>query len=202
MTRPDVHSGAAPPRNGGLLRQFLVDRYNDVLALGYRTALSLRFMGKGVSVHPSSDIAFRSIVRANSGGRISIGRNCEIHPYAILMTYGGDIHIGDNCSVNPYSVIYGHGGVRVGNGVRIATHVVIVPANHVPGTDEVPLHRSGITARGIVIEDGVWLGAGCRILDGVTIGRNAVVAAGCVVTRTVPANATVGGVPARVLKQR
>lgn len=118
------------------------------------------------------------------------------------MTYGGDIRIGDNCSVNPFSVVYGHGGVRIGNGVRIAAQTVIIPANHTPANDNQPVHRAPITARGIDIEDNVWIGAGARILDGVRIGRNAAVGAGSVVTKSVVANATVAGVPAHVIRQR
>lgn len=120
----------------------------------------------------------------------------------MLMTYGGDIRIGDNCSVNPFAVVYGHGGVRIGNGVRIATHVVIIPANHTPSSGKQPIRQAPVTARGIDVEDDVWIGAGARILDGVRIGRNAVIGAGSVVTRSVPADATVAGVPARVIRQR
>lgn len=120
----------------------------------------------------------------------------------MIMTYGGDICIGDDCSLNPYSIVYGHGGVRIGNGVRIAAHTVIIPANHTAVAEGQILREAPLTARGIQIDDNVWLGAGSRILDGVRIGRNAVVGAGSVVTKPVPADTTVAGVPARVIKQR
>jgi acetyltransferase-like isoleucine patch superfamily enzyme len=134
------------------------------------------------------------------GGSITVGKNCEIHDFAMIMTYGGDIVIGDNCSLNPFAIVYGHGGVRIGNGVRIAAHSVIIPANHNVPADGQPIHLAGISAQGIDIADHVWLGAGSRILDGVHIGRNAIVAAGGVVTRSVPEYATVAGVPARVIE--
>jgi acetyltransferase-like isoleucine patch superfamily enzyme len=120
----------------------------------------------------------------------------------MLLTYGGHIRIGDNCSVNPFTIVYGHGGVRIGHGVRIAAQTVIIPANHNVVTDGQPIYQSGVSAKGIDIDDHVWIGSGSRILDGVRIGRNAVIGAGSVVTKSVPENATVAGVPARVIKQR
>jgi acetyltransferase-like isoleucine patch superfamily enzyme len=165
-----------------------------------RVALEIRFFGRAITVHPTSWISLRSTIRVNGGGAIVIGKNCEIHPYAMLLTYGGKIQIGDNCSLNPFSIIYGHGGVQVGNGVRIAAHAVIIPANHNPPSDTVPLYLSGTTGKGIVIQDGVWLGAGSCVLDGTQISRNAIVGAGSVVTKSVPENATVAGVPARIIR--
>jgi acetyltransferase-like isoleucine patch superfamily enzyme len=120
----------------------------------------------------------------------------------MILTYGGDIDIGDNCSLNPFAIVYGHGGVRIGNGVRIAAHSVIVPAMHVNSAEGKALFESGITARGIEIGDNVWLGAGVTVLDGLRIGRNSIIGAGSVVTKSVPDNTTVAGVPARVIAQR
>lgn len=167
-----------------------------------RVRFALRFAWRPIHVHPTSWISSKSTVHVCGGGAINIGRHCEVHPFAMLLTYGGRIHMGDHCSVNPFTIIYGHGGVQIGNGVRIAAHTVIIPANHNAGSDIDPLYLSGVSAQGIHIDDNVWIGSGARILDGVRIGRNAIVAAGSVVTRSVPDNATVAGVPARVIKQR
>jgi acetyltransferase-like isoleucine patch superfamily enzyme len=174
----------------------------QVIGICRRVSLVLRFAVGSVKVHPTAWVSWRSVLRVNCGGSISIGRNCEIHPFSMLLTHGGQIRIGDNCSVNPFTIIYGCGGAYIGNNVRIAAHVMIVPENHNPGTDAVPLHLSGTTRKGIWIDDNVWIGAGVKILDGVSIGRNAVIGAGSVVSRSIPANATAVGVPARVLTTR
>jgi acetyltransferase-like isoleucine patch superfamily enzyme len=154
----------------------------------------------GVEIDSSSWVSAKARLLVVGGGSIRIGRNCEVHPYAMLLTHGGHISIGDDSSVNPFTVIYGGGGARIGNGVRIAAHCTIVPENHIPGTDSVPVRESGYTRKGIRIEDNVWIGSGARILDGVRIGRNAVVGAGSVVTREVPVNGKVAGVPARAIR--
>ncbi len=134
--------------------------------------------------------------------RLFIGSHCTIHPYAIISTCGGSIEIGDYCGVNPFCILYGYGGLRIGNHVMIANSCVIVPQNHVitPGTG--PLTGTGATGEGIVIHDNVWLGSHVVVVDGVEIGEGAVISAGAVVTKDVPAGAIVGGVPARFIRQR
>lgn len=180
---------------GALLGMWLAAR-----GLARRGIYFVRFFGRNVTVDPSAYVSRRSVIRVR-GGSLRIGAGCEIHDYAMLMTYGGDIDLGRQCSLNPFAIVYGHGGVRIGEGVRIAAHTVIIPANHnVPEVGR-PLHEAGVTTQGIEIGDHVWLGSGARILDGVRIGDNAVVAAGSVVTRSVPAGTVVAGVPARPLER-
>ena len=155
-----------------------------------------------VHIDPSSWISRRSSIRTDGGGTITIGKSCELHDFSMLLTYGGDIKIGDHCSINPFTIIYGHGGVSIGSGVRIAAHTVVIPANHNIGDRGQPLHSSGVVTRGITIGDEVWIGSGVRILDGVHIGDHAVIGAGSVVTKSIPANCMAAGVPARVIKER
>jgi acetyltransferase-like isoleucine patch superfamily enzyme len=169
----------------------------ETVYLWRRAAYTARFVGRPIRVHPTAWVSARSTFRTRGRrGSITIGAHCEIHPYAMLLTYGGDIRVGEHCSLNPFSIVYGHGGVTIGDGVRIAAHTVIVPGNHNKSADGQPVYRSGVTARGIRIGDNVWIGAGVRILDGVEIGRDVVIGAGSVVTKSVPAGQTVAGVPA------
>jgi acetyltransferase-like isoleucine patch superfamily enzyme len=115
---------------------------------------------------------------------------------------GGSIVIGTKSSINPYCVLYGTGGLVIGDFVRIAAHTVIVAASHRFDRTDVPICAQGSSAVGITIENDVWVGAGVQILDGVRIGRGAIIAAGAVVRSDVEPFAIVGGVPARVIKRR
>lgn len=155
-----------------------------------------------IHVGKGSIIEHGAILRAARGGRIRIGKNCYVSSGAQLITHGGDIVAGDNCTFNPCCVVYGQGGVVIGNGVRIAAHCTIVPANHVFSDPNVPIFCQGMNRKGIVIHDDVWLGSGVKVLDGVTIGHGCVVGANAVVTRSTDDFGVYIGVPARKIKSR
>jgi len=161
--------------------------------------LFLRMRGINVSwsahIHKTAEID-------HGGGVISIGNRTLVDKGVIIRAYGGSIYFGDDCSVNPYSVIYGHGGLSVGNGVRIATQSVFIPANHIYANPNEYIYNQGETMEGIRIEDDVWIGAGVKVLDGVKIGRGAVVGAGAVVTKSIDEFCVYAGVPAKKIKCR
>jgi acetyltransferase-like isoleucine patch superfamily enzyme len=139
---------------------------------------------------------------ASRNESITLGNDCTVMRGSLLYPYGGSITMGDRVSINPYCVIYGHGGVTIGNDVMIATGCIIIPANHNISDLKRPMNGQGLTTRGIVIEDDVWLAARVTVLDGVRIGRGAVIGAGAVVTKNVPSYAIAAGVPARVVGSR
>ena len=154
-------------------------------------------IGKNNILDPSA------ILQTNFGGVIKIGANNEFLPGVILMTYGGKIQIGDYCSINPYTIIYGHGeGTTIGNNVLIAGHCMIIPANHIYSNKDLNINCQGISSKGIAIEDDVWIGGGCKILDGVRIGEGSIVAAGSIVTTSIPKYSVYAGVPAKFIKFR
>lgn len=179
----------------------LVGHNVDLLSVG-----GLKF-GKLVEIHNNSCIAANTIefdVKEFSPpyGSITFGDRCSIGRNAIIATYGGNITIGDDVSINPGCIIYGHGNLTIGNATRIAAQTVIVPANHNFADPSKRILDLPLTRKGVTIGSDVWIGTGARILDGVEIGDRAVIAAGAVVVRSVGKGEIVGGIPARVLKQR
>lgn len=162
------------------------------------------FRGRTSRIHIGADTSVfnKAYLNCDSLSGIKIGSRCEIHSYARLMTYGGSITMGDDCSVNPYSVLYGHGGLEICSMVRIAAHVVIIPGNHNIERTDIPIMQQGIVNEKIVIKNNVWIGTGAKILGGVTIHKGAVIGANAVVTRDVPENAVMAGVPARIIRFR
>ena len=153
-------------------------------------------IGKNTAIDPSV------IFNNSKGGSIEIGDNCHIFENVIIATYGGDIKIGNHTSINPFCVIYGHGGLTIGNEVRIATHTVIVPANHIFDDIDKPIRKQGLSKKGIHIGNNIWIGAGVKILDGVTVEDDVIIAAGAVVNSNISKGNIVGGVPSKVLKKR
>ncbi len=154
------------------------------------------FIDKTVKVYPNV------IMNTNYGGSIIIKEKSEILYGVIFMTYGGNITIGKNCSINPYTILYGHGNLIIGDNVLIAGHCIIIPSNHNFSDLKIPINLQGETKKGIIINDNVWIAAGCRILDGVTIGEGAIIAAGSVVNKNVLPYTIVAGVPAKLIKNR
>ncbi|MDR9760101.1 acyltransferase [Rhizobium redzepovicii] len=148
----------------------------------------------GAELAETSYIAENAAIFTES---LAMGERSWIAGHALVR---GDLILGDDCSINPYACVSGK--VTCGNGVRIASHASIVGFNHGFDDPDRPIHRQGVVSIGIVIGDDVWIGANCVILDGVTIGNGAVIAAGAVVTQDIPALSLAGGVPAKVLRRR
>jgi len=127
-----------------------------------------------------------------------IGQNSIIEP-PFYCSYGQNIHIGDHVYLNLQCTILDCNEVHIGHHVMIGPVVQIYTAARLLPAE--PRIQGWEVAKPIVIEDNVWLGGGAILLPGVRIGRNAVVGAGAVVSRNVPANTVVAGNPARVIRE-
>jgi len=111
--------------------------------------------------------------------------------------YGLDIRIGYKVFINQCCTLYDMGGVDIADHVMIGPNVNIITTGH---PLEPSRRRAYIEAKPIVIQKNVWIATGATIIGGVTVGENSVVAAGAVVTKDVPPNSFVAGVPAKVVR--
>lgn len=127
-----------------------------------------------------------------------IGQDSIIEP-PFYCVYGQNIYLGDHVFLNVSCTILDCGEVHIGHHVMIGPSVQIYTAAH--DMQAAARIQGREVAKPIVIEDNVWIGGGAILLPGVRIGRNAVVGAGAVVTRSVPANMVAAGNPARVIRE-
>lgn len=109
--------------------------------------------------------------------------------------------IGDRSGIGVGARILG--SIRIGSDVMIGPELLVITRNHRHDDPKIPMIRQGYYAEEpVVVEDDVWIGARVILMPGVTVGKGAIIAAGAVVTRDVPSHVVVGGIPARVIKQR
>jgi acetyltransferase-like isoleucine patch superfamily enzyme len=127
-----------------------------------------------------------------------IGSGTEIGAQALIRN--AKLFMGSNCSVNTFAVL--QGPIQMGNEVRIAPGARIFAQNHNFADITVSIHKQGCSSKGIVIGNDVWIGTNAVITDGVTVGSHCIIAAGAVVTKDIPDYSIVGGVPAKVIKNR
>ena len=131
--------------------------------------------------------------------RFALGRNSVVESFSCINNAVGDVVIGDYTRVGLHNTIIGP--VTIGHHVNLAQGITVTALNHNFADITRRIDQQGVATSPVVIGNDVWIGANAVILPGVTIGSHVVVAAGAVVTKDVPANTLVGGVPAKIIKQ-
>lgn len=127
----------------------------------------------------------------------SVGENVHFEK-GMRVDYGCNTRLGNNVFINFNFVLLDCAPFTVGNHVFIGPNVQVYTAQHPLDTDERKLHIG--SARSVTIEDDVWIGGGCIILPGVTIGKGSTIGAGSVVAKSIPANVVACGNPCKVVK--
>jgi acetyltransferase-like isoleucine patch superfamily enzyme len=134
--------------------------------------------------------------RVDFGRFVWIGDRTKIRCHEGLVEIGQKTVIGQECTITAYQHI------RIGEQCVIADRAMFIDFDHGVVEVERPIRQQGIYKRDVEVGSNVWIGYGACILRGVRVGDNSVVGTNSVVTRDVPANAVVGGIPARVLRMR
>jgi acetyltransferase-like isoleucine patch superfamily enzyme len=213
VTPPPIHSapaavrGEPPPRHGGPLVLLRFMRRNRMLNLKYarlaaRLAwLRLRWRGRLVT----DGLAFVGpgvTIQIARGGRLVLGRWSWIGHGCKLRVHEGEVRIGAKSVLGQECTVSAFQHVEIGRECVIADRVMLIDFDHGVVDVERPVRLQGIYKRDVNVGHNVWIGYGACLLRGVRVGDNAIVGTGAVVTRDVPDNAVVAGVPARVLRMR
>ena len=130
------------------------------------------------------------------GDGVFIGRN------TILSCKNGDIEIAEGANLGFNCELFSASRVTIGRGVLMAAYSYVIGGDHDFSDPSQPVLAQSRRSGGVMIGDGVWIGAGAKVLDGVAIGEHAVIGAGAVVRENVPAYAVAVGIPARVVSSR
>ena len=130
------------------------------------------------------------------GDGVFVGRN------TILSCKNGDIELADDANIGFNCELFSASRVTIGRQVLMAAYTYVIGGDHDFSDPSQPVLAQARTSAGVAIGDGVWLGAGAKILDGVRVGDHAVIGAGAVVREDVPPYAVAVGMPARVVATR
>ena len=177
------------PKYARLLWRYLWRRLFTVAGWRWQTD-GICFVGPGVTLE--IERGARLVL-----GRWSwIGHGCKIRVHEGEVLIGAKTVMGQECTISAYP------RVRIGEQCVIADRAMFIDFDHGVTEVERPIRQQGIYKRDTIVGSNVWIGYGACVLRGVRVGDNSIIGTNAVVTKDVPANAVVGGVPARVLRMR
>jgi acetyltransferase-like isoleucine patch superfamily enzyme len=185
-----------------------------MLLRGFLKTRQKVFIGKNTKILNVSNITF--------GKNVTIGSHCQIDGYAsekihlgdcvkigcfskLLSTshfskFGKGLKMGNNSAIGDFTHFGAPGGIEIGNDVIMGSYISFHSENHNFLDTTQLIREQGVTSKGIVLGNNIWVGAKVTFLDGCQVGDNSVVAAGAVVNGVYPPNSIIGGVPAKVIK--
>ncbi len=160
-----------------------------------------------IEIHPTARVSpLADIEDSVRGSRIVIGPSSLIDSFVKIKPAGGsgDLVIGSSTTINSGCVFYTGNGIHIGDHVAVAANCTFAPANHAYADRSRLIVSQGFlpSKGGIVVEDDVWIGANCVLLDGAVIRRGCVVAAGSIVRGELEAYGVYAGQPLARIKER
>lgn len=140
------------------------------------------------------------------GSRLVIGAHSVIDSFVKIKPAGGtgDLVIGEHVTINSGTVLYTGNGISIGNDVAVAANCTFAPVNHEYQSSQHLIRHQGFkpSKGGIIVEDDVWIGANCVLLDGALLRRGCVIAAGSIVRGEVSAYSINAGFPLKIIGLR
>jgi len=201
--------GPPPPLHGGLLtllrfmrrHRMLTPQYARLIVRLARRKLLTPY-GRRLKLDGLAFIGPRVIVQIGKKGRVELGRWSWIGHGTKIRAHEGDDSIGAKTVLGQECTISAYQHVSIGRECVVADRVMLIDFDHGVVEVERPIRLQGIYKRDVRVGHNCWIGYGACVLRGVAVGDNAVIGTSSVVTRDVPANAVVAGVPARVIRRR
>jgi len=197
------------PLHGGPLALVRFMRRHGMFTARYAVLLltqlrrrSLTRYGRRLRMDGFVFIGPRVVIEIGKQGWVQLGRwswlghGTKIRAHEGTVSIGAKTVLGQECTISAFQ------HVSIGRECVIADRVMMIDFDHGASDVERPVRLQGIYKRDVRVGNNVWIGYGACILRGVTVGDNAIVGTSAVVTRDVPANAVVAGVPARVVRMR
>jgi acetyltransferase-like isoleucine patch superfamily enzyme len=182
---------------------------NDMLTPGY-ALLALRYLWRRfltragwrwrtdglLFLGPRLELEIARKARVDFGRFVWIGHGTKIRCHEGVVEIGAKTVMGQECTISAYK------RVRIGEQCVIADRAMFIDFDHGVVEVERPIRQQGIYTREVEVGSNVWIGYGACILRGVSVGDNSIVGTNSIVTKDVPANAVVAGVPARIVRMR
>ncbi len=196
-----------PPRRGGPLVLFRFMRANGMLSRHYLPLLvrfawlKLRWRGR-LKTDGFAFVCPGVTFEIGRGATVHLGRWSWLGHGTKVRCHEGEVHVGAKTVIGQDCTISAFQHVSIGRECIVADRVMLIDFDHGVVEVERPIRLQGIYKRDVRVGHNVWVGYGACFLRGVSVGDNAIVGTSTVVTKDVPADAVVGGVPARVLRMR
>jgi acetyltransferase-like isoleucine patch superfamily enzyme len=189
LTRFLARNGMLNLKYGRLLGRYLRRRLFTRAGWRWRTD-GLLFLGRGLELQIARG------ARVEFGRFVWLGDGSKVRCHEGVVEVGKKTVIGQECTISAYQ------RVRIGEQCVIADRAMFIDFDHGVVEVERPIRSQGIYKRDVEVGSNVWIGYGACILRGVRVGDNSIVGTNSVVTKDVPANAVVAGIPARIIRMR
>jgi len=184
-----ARNGMLNLKYGRLLGRYLRRRFFTHAGWRWRTN-GLVFFGRGLELQVARN------AQIEFGRFVWLGDDTKVRCHEGKVEIGAKSVLGQECTISAYK------HVRIGEQCVIADRAMFIDFDHGVVEVERPIRSQGIYTRDVEVGSNVWIGYGACILRGVSVGDNAIVGTNSVVTKDVPANAVVAGIPARIIRMR
>jgi len=184
-----ARNGMLNLKYGRLLGRYLRRRFLTAAGRRWRTDGPV-FFGRGLELQIAPG------ARVDFGRFVWLGDGTKVRCHEGRVEIGAKTVMGQECTISAYQ------HVRIGEQCVIADRAMFIDFDHGVVEVERPIRKQGIYKRDVRVGSNVWIGYGACVLRGVSVGDNAIVGTNSVVTKDVPANAVVAGIPARVIRMR